>query len=63
MTNEDYRAALARLGLSRVGAAPVLGISRRQAQRYAAQDAIPEPVARLVALYLEHGIPKRYRSS
>lgn len=48
MTCGQYLESLKALGLSVVGAAPVFGISRRQAQRYAAGDAIPAPLAKLV---------------
>lgn len=50
MTAAQYRKLLDRLGLTIVGAAPVLGISPRQAQRYAAGDPIPGPVAKLLRL-------------
>lgn len=53
MTNEQYRNSLIALGLSIVGAAPVLGISRRQAQRYAADDEIPGPVAKLIHIMVD----------
>lgn len=58
MTKAEYRKALARLELTIVGAAPVLGISRRQAQRLAADEgsAIPEPVAKLLRVMIRHGI-------
>lgn len=48
MTPAQYRAALQRLGLSIVGAADLLGISRRTSQRYAA-----EGVPRLSVPYVE----------
>src|SRR6266404_2033574 len=50
MTNAQYRILLEHLGLNVVEAGRVLGISPRQAQRYAAKDAIPAPVAKLVRL-------------
>lgn len=57
MTTKQYKDALAKLGLSHVGAAPVLGISRRQAQRLATGESpIPEPVAKLLRYMLKHGI-------
>lgn len=56
MTSAQYRKLLERLGLTIVGAAPVLGISRRQAQRYAEGNAIPGPVAKLVWLMADRGI-------
>lgn len=51
MTADEYKRALARLGLSQVGAAPVFGISRRTAQQYAA-DGPSEPIAIIVRLLL-----------
>lgn len=50
MTNREYRAILEKLAIPVIGAAEILGISPRQAQRYAAADAIPGPVARLMRL-------------
>jgi hypothetical protein len=47
---------LERLDLNVLQAGRVLGISRRQAQRYAANDAIPAPIAKLVRLMVEHNI-------
>ena len=53
MTPAQYRAALARLGLSIVGASDLLGISRRTSQRYAAEGvpkiAVPYIKQRLKA--------------
>lgn len=57
MTSAQYRKLLDRLGLSIVGAAPVLGISPRQAQRYAAGDPIPGPVSKLLKIIVDRGIP------
>ncbi len=54
MTPEAYRAALQRLGLSIVGAAPLLGVTGRTSQRYAA-DGAPESVARLLAYIERYG--------
>jgi hypothetical protein len=56
MTNEQYRACLDKLGLSARGLAPILGVSVRASQRYAVDDAIPGPVARLVRLMVDRGI-------
>ena len=51
MTPATYRANLARLGLSQVGAARFLGIDARTSRRYASGERpIPPPVARLLAL-------------
>lgn len=52
MTADQYRAALERLGLTQTTAAPLLGITYRTSQRYAAGGA-PDYVARLLA-YIEH---------
>lgn len=49
MTSKQYRAALDKLGLSIIGAAPVFGISKRQAQRFAGGEA---PIPKLVATVL-----------
>ncbi len=57
MTDKQFRAALDKLGLTIVGAAPYLGVSRRQAQRIAAGDSpVPEPVAKLLKVVIKHGI-------
>lgn len=61
MTTKQYLAALKKLDLTTSGkqTAAVLGLSVRQAQRIAAGDSrVPEPVARLLAMLLEHGIPR-----
>lgn len=50
MTAAQYRKILDNLELSIIGAAKVLGISKRQSQRYAAGDQIPKPVAKLLRL-------------
>ena len=52
MTTEEYRAALDKLGLSIVGSAEYLGLSRRQSQRYAVAD----PVAKLLRLAIRIGL-------
>lgn len=58
MTAKQFNDALRRLELTPYSAGPVLGISRRQAHRYAAGDTdIPEVVAKLVRAYLVHGMP------
>jgi hypothetical protein len=57
MTTKQYLAALKKLKLlphSKFTAA-ALGLSRRQCQRLAAGHAVPQPVALLLAEYLEHG--------
>jgi hypothetical protein len=53
MSAAQYRAAIEHLGFTQVGIAPFLGISRRQAQRYAfGERKIPEAVAKLLRLML-----------
>jgi hypothetical protein len=60
MTRKQYLAAIRRLGLSQVGAGRALGVSERQAQRYAAGDSpIPPPIARLLTLMLAAGPPSK----
>lgn len=57
MTSTQYRRALDKLGLTIVGAAPVLGIKRRQSQRYAHNDAqVPVPLAKLLRVALRHRV-------
>lgn len=56
MTNAQYRDLLEHLDLTVTGAGPVLGISPRQAQRYAANDTIPGPIAKLMRLMVENNI-------
>jgi len=56
MTAGQYRRALKALDLSIVGAGAVLGIRRRQSQRYAHGDAeVPQPLAKLLRLALREG--------
>lgn len=52
MTSDEYRAALDRLGLTQVGAAPVLDVSPRTAQYYASSGP-SGPAGRLMTLLLE----------
>lgn len=54
MTPEEYRAAIARLGYNQTTIAPLLGITQRTSQRYAA-DGAPEYMARLLAYIEKHG--------
>ena len=60
MTNAQYRLLLEHLGLNIVEAGRVLGISSRQAQRYAAKNAIPGPVAKLMRLMAEMDIDPKH---
>jgi hypothetical protein len=58
MNAVEYRAALKRLGLSQRAAGPWLGVSSRQAQRFAsAERAVPESIAMLIRLVLRLGLP------
>lgn len=59
MTPTEYLAALNRLGWSQIGAAKYLGVTKRTAQRYAANGP-PSPVARLLA-YIERYGPELAR--
>jgi len=59
MTAPQYLAALKRLGWSQIGAAKYLGVTKRTAQRYAANGP-PPPVARLLA-YIERYGPELAR--
>ena len=57
MNKREYLEALAKLGLTIVGAGPVFGLSKRHAQRYAAGDtSIPGPLAKLVRVMLARRI-------
>jgi hypothetical protein len=57
MTTAEYRAALDTLGLSIVGSAEHLGLSRRQSQRYAnGATPIADPVAKLLRLAIRTGL-------
>ncbi len=51
MTSDDYRAQLARLGLTQTGAARVTGQAPRTSRQYACGErVVPEPVRRLLLL-------------
>jgi hypothetical protein len=58
MTTKQYLAALHKLGLTPSGkaTAEALGLSLRQCQRYAAGSPIPETLAKLIGMYLQHGL-------
>jgi len=56
MTAQQYRKALKALELSIVGAAPVIGINRRQSQRLAAGDAeVPPMLRKLLRIAIDEG--------
>jgi hypothetical protein len=65
MESAEYLAALTELGLTVASqrTAKALGVSNvRQSQRYASGDAvIPASVARLLAMYIKHGLPNDVR--
>ena len=49
VTQAEFRAALARLGLTQAGAARLLGVDERTARRWArGERQVPEPVRRLL---------------
>lgn len=55
MTASDFRAAIAHLGLSQVGAARLLGVDDRTSRRWAlGESGIPEPVRRLLLACERH---------
>jgi DNA-binding XRE family transcriptional regulator len=55
MTSEEYRAAIAALGLSQLGAGRWLGVSKRTAQNYAKEGPSP-PAAKAITLALKYGL-------
>lgn len=61
MTLEEYRAAIAALGLSQVAAARLLGVDPRTSRKWATGERdIPEPAARMLRLMIAAKIsPKR----
>lgn len=58
MNADQFIIALDKAGIPTiVGAAPYLGISRRQSQRIASGDSpVPEPIAKLLRLVIKHRI-------
>ncbi len=65
MTPKQLRAALRRLDLTQVAAAHALGVAPRTVRQWRASDRrIPEPAARLLAIWVAHPellIPPRKR--
>ena len=59
MTNHQYRTILEKLGLNTETGGNMLGLSRRQAQRYAKDATIPKPVGKLLLLMELLDIPRR----
>ena len=59
MNASEYKAAREQLDLYNIELARKLGINLRTAQRYeAGERRIPETVARLLQMYVKHGIPR-----
>ena len=63
----DYKAAIATLGMSQVGAGRYLGVSDRTARRFVSGDAeIPVSAVLLLRSLIAHGekpiVPKRRRA-
>jgi DNA-binding transcriptional regulator YiaG len=57
MDKTEFKAIIASLGLSERAAAPVLGVSVRQTQRFAWGDSkIPSPVRKLMRAVKKHNI-------
>lgn len=57
MTNQEYRTIFEKLGFPSARAfAPIIGVSVRASQRYAVDDVIPPPVARLMRLMADYGV-------
>lgn len=57
MSKKQYNDHLAALNLSIVGAAPVLGISRRHSQRFASGEAAVHPtVAKLLIIMVKYKV-------
>jgi len=65
MNSREYKAALDELGLNIASqrTANLLGINIRQSQRYAAGHAnVPEPLARLLEMYIKYGTDEKFRT-
>lgn len=60
MTARQFRAWLKNEKLTAYSAAPILGISRQMAYRYAAHGGVPAPIAKLIYMLTRHGIPKEW---
>lgn len=56
MTPAEYRATIARLGLTQVAAGRLLGVDGRTGQKWAlGERSVPGPVIRLLAYMEKHG--------
>lgn len=61
MTKEEYKAARKELWLTNYDLAAKLGVHKRTAQRYeSGQIPISETVARLLQMYVRHGVPRNW---
>jgi transcriptional regulator with XRE-family HTH domain len=56
MTPTQFRAAIAKLGLTQEQAGVFMGRSERQGQRWANGEPIPESVAKLLRLMIRLGL-------
>ena len=57
MTDEEYRNAIAALGLQQTEAARLLGVDERTSRRWASGEReIPPPAARFLRFLLAYGI-------
>lgn len=57
MTSDDYRAAIAALDLSQVGAARLLGVDERTSRRWAhGERTVPKPVARFLTFLIRANV-------
>ena len=59
MTANEYREALAALGMTQVGAAKVLGIGERTSRRFALDGDVPWYIEMLLKVMVEKGVPVR----
>lgn len=61
MTAKEFTAWLRNHELTAYAAAPILGISRQMAYRYAVDGNVSRPVAKLMDMIDRHGIPRDWR--
>lgn len=61
MTARQFNAWLRSTGLTAYAAAPILGISKQMAYRYASDGGVPAPIAKLIFMFERHGIPRDWR--
>jgi predicted XRE-type DNA-binding protein len=58
MTAKQFQAWLDSRGMTAYQAAPILGVTRQMAYRYAANGGVPMPIAKLIDMLDRHGIPR-----